>query len=81
MIHATHMSTRRRECALRDACAIEPVAPKLNHWSAYPITFDHRDYPTSIRHEGSAALVVDPIIDGYHLTHVLMDGGISLNII
>ena len=68
MIHATHISTRRRECTLRDAYAIEPVAPKLNHWSACPITFDHTDYPTSMRHGGSAALVLDPIIDGYHLT-------------
>ena len=31
--------------------------------------------------EGSAALVLDPIIDGYHLTRVLMDGGSSLNLI
>ena len=29
----------------------------------------------------SAALVLDPIIDGYHLTRVLMDGGSSLNLI
>ena len=28
-----------------------------------------------------AALVIDPIIDGYHLTQVLMDGGSSLNLI
>ena len=63
MIHATHIPTRRRERALRDVYAIEPVAPKLNHWSC-PITFDHRDYPTSVRHGGSAALVLDPIIDG-----------------
>ena len=26
-------------------------------------------------------MVLDPIIDGYHLTHVLMDGGRSLNLI
>src|SRR4051812_4883162 len=36
---------------------------------------------TSIRHGGSAGLVLDPIMDGYHLTRVLMDGGISLNLI
>ena len=36
---------------------------------------------SSIRREGSDALVLDPIIDGYHLTHVLMDGGSSLNLI
>ena len=26
-------------------------------------------------------MVLNPIIDGYHLTHVLMDGGSSLNLI
>ena len=66
MVHATHA---------------EFVAPQFNPWSACPITFDCRDHPTSIRHGGSAALVLDPIIDGYHLTRVLMDGGSSLNLI
>ena len=81
MIHATHTSTRRHECALRDAYAIDLIVPKPNHWSACPITFDHMDCLTSIQRRGSDALVLDPIIDGYHLTHVLMDGGSSLNII
>ena len=67
--------------ALRDVYAVEPVAPKFNPWSSCPITFDHRDYPTSIRHGGSATLVLDPIIDGFHLTQVLMDGGSSLNLL
>ena len=60
---------------------MEPVAPKFNPWSSYPITFDRRDLPTSIRHGGSVALVLDPIIDGFHLTRVLMDGGSSLNLL
>ena len=66
---------------LRDVYAIEPVAPKFNPWSSCPITFDHRDHPTNIRHGGSAALVLDPIIDGFHLTQVLMDGSSSLNLL
>ena len=37
--------------------------------------------PTSIRHGGPAALVLDSIIDGFHLTRVLMDGGSSLNLL
>ena len=81
MIYVTHIPRRRRKRALRDVYAVEPVAPKLNPWSACPITFDHRDHQNSIRHGGSAALVLDPIIDGYHLTLVLMDGGSSLNLI
>ena len=81
MIDATHIPKRRRKRALRDVYAVEPVTPKFNTWSACPITFDRRDHPTNIRRGGSAALVLDPIIDGYHLTRVLMDGGSSLNLI
>ena len=76
-----HVTKRRSKHALRDVYAVEPVTPKFNPWSACPITFDRRDHPSSIRHGGSAALVLDPIIDGYHLTRVLMDGGSRLNLI
>ena len=81
MIYATHIPKRERKRALRDVYAMESVAPKFNPWSACTITFDRRDHPTSIRHSGSAALVLDPIIDGFHLTRVLMDGGSSLNLL
>ena len=74
MIYATHIPKRERKRALRGVYAMEPVTPKFNPWSSYPITFDCRDHLTSIRHGGSAALVLDPIIDGFHLTRVLMDG-------
>ena len=60
---------------------MEPVAPKFNPWLACPITFDRMDHPTSIRHGGSATSVLDPIIDGFHPTRVLMDGGSSLNLL
>ena len=81
MIYATHIPKRKRKRALRDIYAVEPVAPKFNPWSTCPITFDRRDHPTSIRHGGSAALVLDIIIDGFHLMRVLMDGGSSLNLL
>ena len=68
MIYATHIPKRKHKRALRDVYAVEPVSPKFNPWSACLITFDRRDHPTSIRHGGSATLVLDPIIDGYHLT-------------
>ena len=81
MIYATHIPKRERKRALRDVYAMEPVAPKFNPWSSCPITFDRRDHPTSIRHGGFTALVLDPIIDGFHLTRVLMDGDSSLNLL
>ena len=68
MVHATHIPKWERKRALRDVYAMEPVAPKFNPRSSYPITFDPRDHLTSIRHGGSDALVLDPIIDGFHLT-------------
>ena len=81
MIYATHIPKRERKRALRDVYAMEPVTPKFNPWSSCPITFDRRDHPTSIRHGRSTALVLDPIIDGFHLIRVLMDGGSSLNLL
>ena len=76
-----HVTKRRSKHALRDTRAIEPVTPRFNPWLACPITFDRRDHLTCIGHEGLAALMLDPIINGYHLTRVLMDGGSSLNMI
>ena len=64
-----------------DVYALDPVAPKFNPWLACPITFDKHDHLTNIRLGGSAMPILDPIVDGYHLTHVLMDGGSSLNLI
>ena len=81
MIYATHVPKRERKRALRDVYAVEPVAPKFNPWSSFPITFDRRDHLTSIPHGRFAALVLDPIIDGFHHTRILMDGGSSLNLL
>ena len=81
MIYATHIPKRERKHALRYVYAMEPVTSKFNPWSSCLITFNHRDLTTSNRHGGSAVLVLDPIIDGFHLTRVLMDGGSSLNLL
>ena len=59
MIYATHIPKREQKRALKDVYALEPVAPKFNPWPSCPITFDRRDRPTSIRHGGFAALVLD----------------------
>ena len=75
-VNMIHMAKRRSKHALRDIRAVEPVTPKFNPWLACPITFDRRDHP-SIRHEGLAALVLDPIIDGYHLTESLWTAAVA----
>ena len=81
MIYATHIPRTERKRALRDVYAIEPVAPKFNPWSSCLITFERRDHLASIRHGGSPALVLGPIIDGFHLMRVLMDGGSCFNLL
>ena len=68
MINATHIPKRERRHTLRDADAAEPVAPKYNISSSALIIFDRKDCPDNICQGNSAALVLDPIIDGFHLT-------------
>ena len=67
--------------ALPDKYPQGPITAEFCHWPSQPITFDHQDYSASVWNAGRAALVLDPIIDGYHFTRVLMDGGSSLNLI
>jgi hypothetical protein len=45
------------------------------------ITFDSDGHPDYVPNPGVYPLIVDPIIANTRLTKVLMDGGISLNII
>ena len=81
IIYATHIPKRERKSALRDIYTMELVSPNFNPWSSCPITFNHRDHPTNIHPGSTAALVLDPIINGFHLTQVLMDGGSSPNLL
>ena len=81
MINTTHIPKRERMFTLRDVEETELVTPKYNLWSFGPITFDCTDRPANTSQGNSAALVLDPIIDGFHLTRVLMDGGSSLNLL
>jgi hypothetical protein len=45
------------------------------------IVWDRRDYLDHFLHPGKYALDVDPIIDSYKFSKVLMDGGSSINIL
>ena len=71
----------RNKAALPEKYAQGPITAESCHWPSQPITFDHQDYSASIRRVGWVALVLKPIIDGYHFTRVLMDGGSRLNLI
>ena len=63
---------------LRDADLTELVVPQ---YKLGPVTFNRTDRPVNANQGNPAALVLDPIIDGFHLTRVLMDGGSSLNLL
>ena len=78
MINATHIPKLQWMCTLRDVDLTKPVAPQYELW---PITFDRTDRPVNTNQGNSAALVLDPIIDGFHFTRVLMDRGSSLNLL
>ena len=54
---------------------------KINPWNDTAITFSASDEPQFQTVRAPAALVLSPIVDGFRLTKVLMDGGSRLNLI
>ena len=54
---------------------------KVNPWNDTAITFNASDEPRFQTVRAPAALVLSPIVDGFRLTKVLMDGGSGLNLI
>ena len=52
-----------------------------NPWNDMAITFNAGDEPKYRTVRAPAALVLSPIVDGFRLTKVLMDGGNGLNLI
>ena len=54
---------------------------EINPWSDTTITFNASDEPKFRTARAPAALVLNPIVDGFHLTKVLLDGGSGLNLI
>jgi hypothetical protein len=74
-------SAKEEKAEMRELNATVPDVPQYLDWSEEPITWDRDDHPDHVPHPGKYALVVDPIVDNFRLTKVLMDGGSSLNII
>ena len=73
-------SAKEEKAELRELNATVPDVPQYLNWSEMPITWDREDHPDRVPSPGKYALVVDPIVDNFRLTKVLMDGGSSLNI-
>ena len=79
-VFETFASNNRRKralCSLAEVCHVAAINP----WSDTAITFNARDEPKFRTARALAALVLSPIVDGFWLTKVLMDGGGGLNLI
>ena len=79
-VFETFASNNMRKQALRSLAKIYHVAT-INPWSDTAITFNASDEPKFRIARAPAALVLSPIVDGFCLTKVLMDGGSGLNLI
>lgn len=76
----TFSSNNRRKRALRDLAEINQVTA-MNPWNDTAITFTADDEPRARSIRAPAALALNPIVDGFQLTKVLMDGGNGLDLI
>src|SRR4051812_379313 len=76
-VFETFSSNNWRKRALRDLTEVNQVAA-INPWNDMVITFNAADEPRARSVRAPAALVLYPIVDGFRLTKVLMDGGRGL---
>ena len=79
-VFETFASNNRRKRALRGLAEVCQVTT-INPWNDMAITFNADDEPKFRTIRSPAALVLSPILDGFRLTKVLMDGGNGLNLI
>ena len=79
-VFETFASNNMRKRTIRSLAEVYQVAT-INPWSDTAITFNASDEPKFWTARAPAALVLSPIVDGFRLTKVLMDGGSGLNLI
>ena len=79
-VFETFASNNMRKRTIRSLAEAYQVAT-TNPWSDAAITFNASDEPKFRTARAPAALVLSPIVDGFRLTKVLMDGGSGLNLI
>ena len=79
-VFETFASSNMRKRTLRSLAKVYQVAT-INPWSDTAITLNASDEPKFQIARAPAALVLSPIVDGFRLTKVLMDGGSGLNLI
>ena len=79
-VFETFTSNNKHKRALPELNEVCQIAI-INPWNDTTITFNAGDEPKYITVRALAALVLSPIVDGFRLTKVLMDGGSGLNLI
>ena len=78
-VSETFASNNMRKRTLRSLAEVYQVAT-INPWSDTAITFNASNEPKFRTTRALATLVLSPIVDGFCLTKVLMDGGSGLNL-
>ena len=79
-VFETFASNNMQKRTLHSLAEVYQIA-SINPWSDTAITFNASDEPKFRTARAPAALVLSPIVDGFRLTKVLMDGGSGLNLI
>ena len=79
-VFETFNSNNRHKRALRELAEVCQIAT-INPWNDTAITFNTADEPKHRTVRAPAALVLSPIVDGFRLTKVLMDGDSRVNLI
>ena len=80
-VFTTSLCKREQKLHKRAVNAVEPAVPRYLRWSEQPIVWSREDHPPRVDNPCHLALVVAPQVGGYKFTKVLMDGGISINIL
>ena len=75
-----NMTSRQRKRERREVFTVTMAMPSYLDWSENTISFGRQDHPDYVPIPGQYPLIVDPIIGNTRFSNVLMDGGISLNI-
>ena len=73
-------SAKKLKQAMREINATVPPTPKYLKYAKTPITWDQSDHPGNILTPGAHALIVSHVVMNHRLRRVLMDGGVSINI-
>jgi hypothetical protein len=72
---------RAQKLTLREILSVEPAIQWPLRYNEVSISFSQEDQWTSFSKPGKFPLVLDPVVAGSQLTHVLIDGGSGRNLL